>query len=176
VEGPCVNVVSRKTHGSAGTFDINVPLSGSLGIECRSGGANGDFSLVFNFANPLASVTDAQVSGGTGSVSSKSIGSDPHQYIVNLTGVANAQRLTVTLTGVTDTLANTTPTLPATVGVLLGDTTGNGAVNSSDIAQTQSQSGQAVSASNFREDVTANGQINSSDIALVQSKSGTGLP
>jgi hypothetical protein len=59
---------------------------------------------------------------------------------------------------------------------LIGDATGNGAVNSSDIAQTQSQSGQAVSASNFREDVTANGQINSSDIALVQSKSGTALP
>jgi hypothetical protein len=50
------------------------------------------------------------------------------------------------------------------------------AVNSSDIAQTQSQSGQAVTSSNFREDVNANGLINSSDIALVQSKSGTGLP
>ena len=62
------------------------------------------------------------------------------------------------------------------MGVLIGDTTANGAVNSSDIAQTQSQSGQAVTSSNFREDVTANGAINSSDIALVQSKSGTGLP
>jgi hypothetical protein len=45
------------------------------------------------------------------------------------------------------------------MGVLIGDTTGNGAVNSSDIAQTQSQSGQAVTSSNFREDVTANGAI-----------------
>jgi hypothetical protein len=49
-------------------------------------------------------------------------------------------------------------------------------VNSSDIAQTQSQSGQPVTSANFREDVTASGQINSSDIALVQSMSGTGLP
>jgi hypothetical protein len=62
------------------------------------------------------------------------------------------------------------------MAVLIGDTTGNGAVNSSDIAQTQSQSGQVVTANNFREDVTVNGLINSSDIALVQSKSGTGLP
>ena len=60
--------------------------------------------------------------------------------------------------------------------VLLGDTNGNGVVNSSDIAQTQSQSGTSVTASNFREDVTVNGAINSSDIATVQSKSGTGLP
>jgi hypothetical protein len=62
------------------------------------------------------------------------------------------------------------------MGVLVGDTTGNGLVNSSDIAQTQSQSGQPVGLNNFREDVTVNGLINSSDIALVQSMSGTGLP
>jgi hypothetical protein len=62
------------------------------------------------------------------------------------------------------------------MGVLAGDTTGNGAVNSSDISQTQSQSGQLVTSSNFREDVTLNGSINSSDIAFVQSKSGTAIP
>ena len=48
--------------------------------------------------------------------------------------------------------------------------------NSSDIAQTQAQSGQVVTTGNFREDVTANGTINSSDIGLVQSRSGTALP
>jgi hypothetical protein len=62
------------------------------------------------------------------------------------------------------------------MGVLVGDTTSNGSVNSSDIAQTQSQSGQVLTTNNFREDVTVNGAINSSDIGLVQSKSGTGLP
>src|SRR5947199_286670 len=29
--------VSRKTHGGAGVFDVNLPLSGLAGIECRSG-------------------------------------------------------------------------------------------------------------------------------------------
>jgi hypothetical protein len=62
------------------------------------------------------------------------------------------------------------------MGVLAGDTTASRQVNSSDIAQTQSQSGQAVTNTNFREDVTISGQINSSDISFVQSKSGTGLP
>ena len=62
------------------------------------------------------------------------------------------------------------------MGVLEGDTTANRAVNSSDISQTQSQSGQSVTGSNFREDVTVNGLINSSDISLVQSRSGTALP
>jgi hypothetical protein len=32
------SVVSRKTHGSAGTFDVDLPSSGWPGIECRSGG------------------------------------------------------------------------------------------------------------------------------------------
>jgi len=57
--------------------------------------------------------------------------------------------------------------------VLVGDTSANGAVNSSDVAQTQSQAGQSVTSANAREDVTANGAINSSDVALVQSLSGT---
>jgi hypothetical protein len=61
------------------------------------------------------------------------------------------------------------------MGVLLGDTTGDAVVNSTDIAQTKSQSGQTQTASNFRQDVTADGNINSTDIALVKSKSGTGL-
>ena len=60
--------------------------------------------------------------------------------------------------------------------VLIADTTANRSVNSIDIAQTQSQSGQAVTLQNFREDVTVSGSINSSDIALVQSKSGTAVP
>jgi hypothetical protein len=60
--------------------------------------------------------------------------------------------------------------------VLVGDTTANGRVNSSDISQTQSQSGQPVASSNFREDVTVNGSINSSDISVVQAQSGSALP
>jgi hypothetical protein len=168
-------VASRKTHGGAGTFDIDLPLDGT-GVECRSGGAGGYYTLVFSFANTLTSVGGASLASGTGTISSSAVGSDPHEYIVNLTGVTNAQRLTVVLNNVQDASGNISNTLQGALGVLVGDTTGNGAVNSSDIAQTQSQSGQAVTASNFREDVTANGAINSSDVALVQSKSGTALP
>ena len=86
----------------------------------------------------------------------------------------NATDIAITLTNVSDGTNVGNVSIP--MGVLAGDTTANRAVNSSDIAQTQSQSGQTVTGSNFREDVTVNGAINSSDIAFVQSHSGTGLP
>ena len=169
------SVDSIMTHGAAGTFPIHLPLSGSPGIECRSGGANGNYTMVFTFANPLTSVDQATITGGTGNISSAAIDSNTHKYVVHLTGVTNAQRLTVALVNAHDS-TNTIGNVSATMAVLIGDTTANGVVNSSDIAQTQSQSGQPVTATNCREDVTVNGAINSSDIALVQSKSGTGLP
>jgi hypothetical protein len=99
-----------------------------------------------------------------------------NQFEVNLTGVTNAQYLVVSLVNAKDSTGAIGNIVGPQMGVLVGDTTANGVVNSSDIAQTQSQSGQPVTASNFREDVTVNGSINSSDIALVQSESGTGLP
>jgi predicted outer membrane repeat protein len=89
-----VNAVSIKTHGGAGSFSINLPLSGSVGIECRDGGTN-MHTIVFTFANTLTSVGGAAVSSGTGTVSSSGIGADAHEYIVNLTAVTNAQVITV---------------------------------------------------------------------------------
>ncbi len=39
---PLLGAVSRKVHGSAGPFDVDLPLSGSPGIECRHGGCQWD--------------------------------------------------------------------------------------------------------------------------------------
>ena len=169
-----LGAVSRKTHGSAGTFDIDL-MPPSPGIECRSGGANGDYQIVVTFAVPvtLSGANAVPATGGTATVVGSPVVTS-NQVTINLTNVSNAQRFNINLVGVND--GTTTRDISVPMAVLIGDTTANGAVNSSDIAQTQSQSGQVVTSSNFREDVTANGVINSSDIALVQSKSGTGLP
>ena len=170
------SVVSRKTHGSAGTFDVDLPVTGSAGIECRSGGSGGTYTLVLTFASPLTSVTGAGVTSGSGSVASSNIDSnDAHNYIVNLTGVTNAQRITVGLTNVSDSVGNFSASVPVTMSVLIGDTNADGFVNSADISQTKSQSGQPVSATNFREDVNSDGFVNSADISLVKSKSGTAI-
>jgi hypothetical protein len=166
--------VSRKTHGAAGTFDVNLPTSGPPGVECRSGGASGDQAIVLTFSNPVVS-GNAMVTGGTGSVAGSPVFS-ANTMTVNLTSVANAQVLTLSVSNVTDSFGQTLPSAVISIGLLAGDTNGDGTVNSADIGQTKSQSGNAVTASNFRQDVNLDGSINSSDIGLVKSKSGTALP
>jgi hypothetical protein len=165
-------VVSRKVHGTAGTFDIELAQNGPSSDECRNGGAGGNYQLIVTFVNPIVAVAGGTVTSGTGMVDS--VSASGSNVTINLSGVTTAQRLVVTLNGVNDgtTIGTATITMP----VLVGDTNGNGAVNAADIAQTKAQSGQPVTASNFREDVTADGNLNASDIALVKSKSGTGLP
>jgi hypothetical protein len=95
---------------------------------------------------------------------------------VNLTGVTNAQVIKVSLTNVSDSAGDFSSAVSAPMGVLIGDTNADGFVNSADISQTKSQSGQAVTGFNFREDLNADGFLNSADISLVKSKSGTALP
>ena len=166
------SAVSRKIHGSAGTFDINLPLTGAPGVECRDTGGN--HTLVFSFNNRVISGS-VTVTSGTGTV----LGAptfDNNMMTVILTDVADAQTLGLTLHNITDNLSRVLPDSTVSVNILIGDTTGNGAVNASDIAQVKGQSGSPINSTNFREDVTVNGVINSSDIALVKSHSGAAIP
>jgi hypothetical protein len=166
-----LSAASRKVHGGAGTFDIDLPLSDNVGIECRSGGATNDYQMIINFATSVT-VGSASVTFGTGSVSSFSV-SGP-QVTVNLTGVTNVQRITVTLMNVND--GTHRGNVLVFMGVLVGDVNGNAVVNASDVSLTKSQVGNPVTSSNFREDVNANGTISATDVALVKSKVGTALP
>jgi len=59
--------------------------------------------------------------------------------------------------------------------VLIGDTNADRSVDSADISQVKSQSGNPITSSNFREDLNGDGFIDSADIAFVKSKSGTAL-
>src|SRR5437667_1186641 len=163
---------SRKVHGGAGTFDIPLPLTGNVGVECRSGGATNAYQMIIDFATTVT-VESASVTSGTGMVSSFS-GSGTSQITVNLTGVTNVQRITMTLHNVND--GTHMGDVPISMGVLIGDVNGNAVVNASDVSLTKSQVGNPVISSNFREDVNANGTISATDVALVKSDVGTALP
>ncbi len=170
--------VSRKEHGGAGTFDIPLPLTGTVGIEDRSGGASNDYQVVISFANPVTvqgSTTPPPTAAtvtGTGFVTSVIVSGST--VTVNLSGVTDVQQILVTVYSVSDGTNSGNVAVP--IKILIGDTNGNSVVNAGDIAQTKAQSGQPVTTTNFRNDVTANGTINAGDIALVKSKSGNILP
>jgi hypothetical protein len=66
------SVVSRMGHGTAGAFDMPLPLTGPSGLECRSGGASGNYQLVVTFGSAVT-VANAAVTAGTGRVSSFSV-------------------------------------------------------------------------------------------------------
>ena len=176
-------VASRKTHNGAGDFDVNLPISGTPGVECRSGGATNDYSVRISFASTVtvSGTPQASVTTGTGNVGTGGV-ADPNGTVsiagsvvtVPLTNVANAQTLNVSLFGVNDGVNAGNVTI--SMSVLVGDSTGEGSVNSADISQTKSKSGQSVDGTNFRSDVTVDGNLNSADISLVKSKSGTALP
>jgi len=183
IQGPspstCTSVqltdaVSQKTHGAAGTFDVELPLSGSVGIECRSGGAGGNHTFVFTFTNNVVS-GNAAVTSGTGTVLGSPTFSG-NTMTVNLTGVSDVQQITVTLSNVTDCFGSVLPNTMVTAAMLIGDTTASRTVNASDVAQVKGQVGVPVSTSNFREDVTVNGSINASDVGLVKANVGHSLP
>jgi subtilisin family serine protease len=164
--------VSRATQGGAGTFDINLPLSGEPGVECRSTG--GIYTLVYTFDNNVVSGS-AAVTGGTGTISGNPTFSG-HTMTVNLVGVTDVQRITITLTNVTDEFSQVLPPTSVNMNVLIGDANGNKSVNAADVALVKSQVNQAVTGSNFRDDVNGDGLISSGDVTLTKSHLGNGVP
>jgi hypothetical protein len=154
------------------------------GIECRTGGATNDHTVVVTFATPVTVIGNgtvkAQVISGTGQVGTGGVPNGNAVTVngavvtVSLTNIANAQRLTIVIYGVNDGTISGDVVLP--MSALLGDTNGNGAVSASDVAQTKAQSGQTTTGANFRTDVNVSGAITAADIGLVKSKSGTTLP
>jgi hypothetical protein len=178
------SAVSRKMHGAAGTFDIDLPLTGTPGIECRTGGATNDYTMAVTFTGnvTVTGMPQAEVILGAGCVGSGGVCNGGMVTVsgavvtVPLTNVADDQTINVRLNGVNG--AADTPATDFTIpmSILIGDTSANGIVNATDVSQTKSRVGQPVDTTNFRSDVNTNGTLNATDVAIVKGKVGTSLP
>lgn len=166
-----ITAVSRKTHGNAGTFDVNLPLAGIPGIEGRLGqGPNSDqHQIVVKFPRAV-SYNHVAVSAGTGNVSSSSMSTDGITLTINLSGVIDQQTIVVTLFGVTD--GTVTNDVRIGMQVVFGDANGDGLVNFGDTAATRYYSGSDITTSTFMMDVNVDGLINVGDTTLVRNSSG----
>jgi hypothetical protein len=172
--------VSEKTHGAAGDFDVNLPLSGTPGIECRTGGATNDYTVIVTFAgnvsvngSPQAAVTQGIGTVGSGGVPNGGVVDvNGNTVAVPLTNVANTQTINITLYEVNGGGGN----LVIPMSVLAGDVNGNGIVNAADVSLTKSRIGEQIDATNFRSDVNAGGSINGADVSIIKANLGSGLP
>jgi hypothetical protein len=172
-----ISAVSRKTHGSAGTFDVDLPLLGNPGIECRSGGTSGNHTVVVTFDVPVSvsSVSVTPGNGGTASIApTNGFTVNNSQVTVNLTNVSNAQTLTINLLGVTGGSNSGDVHIP--MAVLLADVDSSRRVDSNDVSQVRQQNLQNVGLTNFRDDVDVSGRIDSNDVTITRQQNLTGLP
>jgi hypothetical protein len=174
--GP-MSAVSRKIHGTAGTFDINLPLTGTVGIESRLGqGSNSNnHQVVFTFAKPVAvfgGVTVTPAPGGTASVASTSVAGNT--VTVNLANVSNGQTLSINLNGLSD--GGDTANISWPMGVLLGDVNASRRVDAADVSSVRQQTLQTVTVSNFRNDINTSGRIDAADVSIARQQTLTSLP
>ncbi|MEY2485882.1 MAG: hypothetical protein QOH39_1530 [Verrucomicrobiota bacterium] len=182
--GPClstgigvVGAVSRKTHTNSGDRDIDLPLSGKPGIECRTGGANGNYQAVITFAAPVT-VTNVTVTPGPGkNAFLSSVVVNGSVVTVNLTGVTNAQTLMIKLFGVHQ--GPNVGDISVPMSVLLADVNQSGSVDSGDVFLLQKQNGQAIPPSgsaDFKRDINLNGNIDSGDVFIGQKQNPSQIP
>ena len=163
-----VNVVSRKTHGSAGTFDIDLPQGGtSVGVECRQSSTPGTHLLVATFDHPVTNPT-VTVTSGTASVGT--VSASGNTVSINLSGVSDNQTVSLSLgysynysfknSDNVSTTSSGSTTLPIKAGFLTGDFTGDGAITPADTQYISQLNGKTASATTFRADTSTSGTIN----------------
>ena len=138
-----------------GGFSIDLPLTGTPGIEDRCGRDGAAITLTFN--NNLTSV--GGITSSCGRVVSGVIdNTNPHQFIVSLKeNTCNAEDVTVSLTNVQDDQSNTLASASVTMGLLMGDVDGDGSVTKADLGLVKADLGQPTDATNFREDINVDG-------------------
>lgn len=165
-----LSAVSRKTHGSAGTFDMPLSLNQTTNatIEPRIGGPT---TILFTFSEDISTVDGTL--GSTNFAIANATYSDAviatNTLTLNLTNVIDGSQVLVFLHGITDSFTNAlTGTNYVAVRALCGDVNHNGQVTIGDMQAVKYNVGQPVSAATFLYDVNLNGSITIGDMQAVK--------
>jgi hypothetical protein len=164
------SVVLRRVHGGTGTFDLT--LSSVLTNPTTEPRTGPNHQLIFTYDKPLNAAT-ATATEGVATLSTSVVGST---VVVNLSGVTNAQYVTVTLSGVGSTDGATGGTGVARAGFLQGDVNQNRVVSFADVGLVNAQLAQPVTLANFLMDINASGAISLADKVLANNALSTSLP
>lgn len=162
-----VTAASRVAHGNS-AFDVALPLKGASGIEGRD--LSKGLSLVLSFDRPISG-SSATISAGVATLSGKPAFAG-NVMIINLTGVANAQELAVTISGAVGPGGTKAGPLVVRLRTLEGDINADGTVSRQDMNAVISRVGTAVDGATFRSDADANGTVSASDVNRARSQLG----
>jgi hypothetical protein len=168
--GAAINLssaASRLTHGTAGTFDVPMPLTGTSGVEDRS---STTYNAVFTFDAPVAS-GEVQVISGTATVGSISVSGN--DLTAQLTGVTSAENVVLRVQNINgDGLQHG----DVTFGFLTADADASRLVDKADQTLVRGQVNQPVTSANFRDDINVDGRIKTNDVALIKTNKGHSIP
>ena len=162
-----LSAASRLTHGSAGTFDVPMPLTGTSGVEDRS---SVTYNAVFTFDAP---VTSGQVLVVSGTATVGTISFSGSSMTAQLTGVTSAEVVTLRAQNINgDGLQHG----DVAFGFLTGDADASRKVDKADQTQVRGQLNQTVTSANFRDDLDADGRIKNSDVQIVKTNKNHTIP
>ncbi|MBP7937832.1 MAG: hypothetical protein KA354_24595 [Phycisphaerae bacterium] len=178
-----VSAVSRKTHGTMGTFDIDLmaPMGGfDVAVECRKNGPTKvlvtfDELIVGSGPGGVAVPVDVAVVDSAGSiitVSAVSIVND--ELTIDMSGAANASRVKIMFPGITG-ISGSVCTGSICLVAFLGDVNGDGRVNVQDMTPVRNNTGE-VPLVHHRCDANTDGRINTLDMTAVRNNVGLIVP
>jgi len=168
--GAAINLssaASRLTHGTAGTFDVTMPLTGISGVEDRSAST---YNAVFTFDAPVTS-GEVQVVSGTATVGLLSF--DGNSLSAQLTGVTSAENVILRVQNIN---GDGLPHGDVTFGFLTADADASRVVDKTDQTVVRAQVNQPVTSANFRDDINADGRIRSNDLQFIKTNRGHSIP
>ena len=163
---------ARKTHGTAGTFDLALSLTPTAPTtEPRTGPTQ---TIVMSFDKPVASANNPTISEGAATFGTMSFSGN--DVILNFTVVTNVQYVTFNLANVAATDGGTGGTGSVRVGFLFGDASQSRQVTVADVGIVNAALLQALTNANFLYDVNVDGKLTVADKGLVNANLLKNLP
>ncbi len=163
-----LSAAARKTHDTAGPFDVDLPLTGE-GVEGRLGGPE---QVVMTFSDTFAAIDGtldcSEVTLSAGSCAGvAAAGAD---LVIDVADLPPTGCITVTVAGIASGGGGLASPAEVSWRLLPGDHGGDGTVNIVDLNGVKTSLFQPVDAGTFRADINADGVINIVDLNDVKSR------
>ncbi|MEP7155875.1 MAG: PQQ-dependent sugar dehydrogenase [Betaproteobacteria bacterium] len=177
-----IAVQSRKAHGVGTNFDLQIDnqqtITGPISVEPR---LMGNFHrIVFQFNvpindDPAVTAEDAAAAPYAGATRATA----GTEVTVTLPGIADGQRVKLTLPGVNAVNLSSLTGVSASIGFMVGDIDGHRSVNASDISAIKARATPMpppITLSNFRFDLDKSGAVDAADLTVAKARSGKVIP